>query len=161
NITNVAVACSTGATTYTVGGTVSGMVGTGLTLAICFSARGEYGCHAPQQISANGEFTLDSAFPAVYPEGGSHSLVEIVDQPTSPPQRCVISNATIIIQNANDTSVTVGCAGYAFVTNAADNTLSSYTIDATTGALTAIGPAMSTGTSPYATAGFDSFDGEN
>ena len=83
------------------------------------------------QVSANGAFTLDTVFPA----GHSGRTVAIVQQPSSPTQNCLISNAAVSIQNANDTSVTVSCAAYSYVTNAADNTLSSYSIDATTGAL--------------------------
>jgi len=159
NVTTVAVTCSTVATTYTVRGTVSGLVGTVLTLAICTPHHGLGGggayCTTPQQISANGEFTLDFASSAVVL---GHSYVEIAAQPTSPPQRCVFSNA--IIQNANDTSVTVSCVTiveFSYVTNAADNTLSSYRVDPTTGALAAIGTPTATGASPHAIVSLSNF----
>ena len=150
NITTVAVACST-VTGYTVGGTVSGLVGSGLTLAICTPHRGGSNCHSPLQVGANGAFTLDSSYSAGY--SGSDYVV-ITQQPSSPTQNCLISNAAVSIQNANDTSVTVSCTRFSYVTNAADNTLSSYSIDPTTGALAVVGTPIATGTSPYATVGF-------
>jgi len=153
NITNVAVACSTVAG-YTVGGTVSGLVGTGLTLGICtvvsYGGPHSIRCHDPKQVGGNGAFTLDSVYPAGY-SGLDH--VVIAQQPSSPTQICVISNANVSIQNANDTSVTLSCAEYSYVTNAADNTLSSYSVDATTGALAIIGTPIATGASPYAIVG--------
>ena len=48
---------------------------------------------------------------------------------------------------------------YSYVTNAADNTLSSYSVDATTGALAVIGAPTATGASPYAIVGFEYYDG--
>ena len=92
-------------------------------------------------------FTLDSAYPAGYL---GPDFVSITQQPSSPTQNCLLSTTTISIQNANDTSVTVSCTEYAYVTNAADNTLSSYSVDATTGALAAVGTPTPTGKSPYA-----------
>jgi 6-phosphogluconolactonase len=158
NITNVAVACST-AGTYTVSGTVSGLVGSGLTLAICVFPRGGPGWHAPncntlqKQVSANGAVTLATGF-ADY-SGGDY--VSIYEQPSSPPQDCVISNAAISLQAANDTGFAVACADhsvYSFVTNAADNTLSSYSVDETTGAVAVIGAPTAAGKSPHAILGF-------
>ncbi len=110
-------------------------------------------CNSPRQVGANGAFTLlDSVYPAGY-SGPDH--VSIAQQPSSPTQHCVIGNAAVSIQNANDTSVTVSCAGFAYVTNAADNTLSAYSIDATTGALAVIGTPTTTGASPYAIVGVE------
>jgi 6-phosphogluconolactonase (cycloisomerase 2 family) len=85
-------------------------------------------------------------------------FVGVTQQPSSPTQRCVVSNATINIQNANDTSVTVSCAAYSYVTNAADNTLSSYSVDATTGALAVIGAPTVAGAAPHAIVGFENYD---
>jgi 6-phosphogluconolactonase len=146
---------------YTVGGTVSGLLGSGLTLAICpppGNARNPpQPCHSLLQVSANGVFTLNSGYPASY-SGGDR--VVITQQPSSPTQRCWIFNAAVSIQNGNDTSVTVSCpAGYSYVTNAADNTVSSYSIDANTGALAVIGTQTRTGISPHAIVGFECCDG--
>jgi len=161
NVMNVTVTCETG---YTVGGTVSGLVGSGFTLEICTPnssnrAPGPPFCRNLKQIGANGTFTLDSGYPAGY---SGRDYVSIAQQPSSPPQDCVISNANISIQNANDTSVTVSCADhseYLYVTNAADNTLSSYSVDATTGAVAVIGAPTATGTSPYAIVGSQAYGG--
>jgi 6-phosphogluconolactonase len=143
---------------YTVGGTVSGLVGSGLTLATCTPPGGGGpglhvpSCPRPLQVGANGAFTLDSTYPAGY---SGRDFVVITQQPSSPTQHCVIGNAAVSIQNANDTSVTVSCAEYSYVTNAADNTLSSYSVDATTGALAAVGTPTATGTSPHAIVGLE------
>src|SRR5450432_4627028 len=57
NVTNVTVTCGNG---YTVGGTVSGLVGSGLVLAICrFRGGGagygaQYFCRSSLQVSGNG-----------------------------------------------------------------------------------------------------------
>jgi 6-phosphogluconolactonase (cycloisomerase 2 family) len=149
NVMSVKVTCGAG---YTVGGTVSGLVGSGLTLAICTLVRNGPGlhlpfCHNPQQVGADGAFTLGPVYPADYSGG---DFVFIDQQPTSPTQSCFISYPTIRIQNANDTSVTVSCTRFSYVTNAADNTLSAYSVDATTGALAAVGTPIATGASPQA-----------
>jgi 6-phosphogluconolactonase len=142
--------------TYTVGGTVSGLLGSGLTLVICNHAAGPGGgltfCHNQKQIGADGAFTLDSSYSA----GGSNfAYISITQQPSSPPQDCAIGNA--VVSASSDTSVTVSCADYLahfYVTNATDNTLLAYSIDATTGVAALIGGPTLTGASPYAIFGF-------
>jgi 6-phosphogluconolactonase (cycloisomerase 2 family) len=157
NVTTVAVACSTVAG-YTVGGTVSGLVGSDLTLAICTRPGNTHGvptpdsCSNKKHVSANGTYTLDTVYLADY---SGLDYVSIAQEPSSPPQRCVISNAAVSAQAANDTGFTVSCAGFSYVTNAADDTLSVYSIDATTGALAVIGTPTVTGDSPYATVGLE------
>jgi 6-phosphogluconolactonase (cycloisomerase 2 family) len=154
-VTNVKVSCISG---YTVGGTVSGLVGSELTLSICTRPIGTHGVPTPdictnlKQISADGTYSLDTVYLADY---SGLDYVSIAQQPSSPPQRCVISNAAVSAQVANDTGFTVSCAGFFYGTNAADNTLSAFSIDATTGALTVIGTPTVTGASPYATVGLD------
>jgi len=158
NVTNVDVTCASG---YTVGGTASGLVGSGLTLAICspiqYPTQHGPGCptHDELQIAANGAFTLNSDKLPGYPGGYDYDLIIITHQPSSPTQRCVISNSKVTLQNANDNSVTVSCATFLYVTNAADNTLSAYNVDANTGALTAIGTLTATGVSPHAILGIE------
>ena len=158
NVTNVTVSCSNVAG-YTVGGTVSGLVGSGLALAICrfHSHRthgGWYDCGSSVQITADGAFTLGPAFPPIYPSYPDR--VEITQQPSSPAQRCVVYNASGIREASNATGVMVACSGFAYVTNAADNTLSAYGVDATTGALAVVGTPIATGISPYAIVGTES-----
>ena len=137
---------------YAVGGTVSGLVGSALALAICKTrGRGQpYVCDSPLQVSANGAFTLGGAYAAMY-QGDDR--VEVTQQPYSPAQRCVVGNALIENQIATRTSLTVSCAEYSYVTNAADNTVSAYAVDATTGALAVVGTPMATGASPSAIVG--------
>src|SRR5262249_24079905 len=123
------------------------------TLAICVADYSHHlHCHGELQIGANGAFTLDSAYPAGY--SGVDSVI-IAQQPSAPTQRCLISNAKVSIQNANDNSVTVSCATFLYVTNAADNTLSSYSVDPTAGALTVIDTPTATGASPHAMLGIE------
>ena len=155
NVANVTVACSDVAG-YTVGGTVSGLVGSGLALAICrfHSHRvvgGFYDCGSSIQISVNGAFTLGPAFPAIYPDRPDR--VEVTQQPSSPAQRCVVYNASGSNQTANGTGVMVACSGFSYVTNAADNTLSVYGVDAATGALAVVGTPIAMGISPFAIVG--------
>jgi 6-phosphogluconolactonase len=144
--------------TYTVGGTVSGLVGSGLTLAICGEKyfRGSFFevCNSQRQVGANGAFTLDSVYPAGYSGG---DVVIVTQQPFSPPQNCLVNNAAVSIQAASGTGFTVACVvfnEYSYVTNAADNTLSAYLVDATTGALSVVGTPIATGASPHAIVGF-------
>jgi len=156
NVMNVTVTCGSG---YTVGGTVSGLVGSGLTLAICTLVHNGPGLHLPicndlKQVSADGTYTLDTVYPAGY-SGGDY--VSITQQPSSPTQNCAISNAAISTQAVNDTGFTLSCAVFAYATNAADHTLSTYRIDATTGALQTVGTPTPTGTSPYATVGVETY----
>jgi len=156
NVTNVDVTCVSG---YTVGGTVSGLVGSGLTLAICTLVHNGPGLHLPicnnlKQVSADGTYTLDTVYPAGY-SGGDY--VSITQQPSSPTQNCVISNAAISTQAVNDTGFALSCAEFAYATNAADHTLSTYRIDANTGAMQAVGTPTNTGTSPYATIGVETY----
>ena len=150
NVTNVSVTCQSG---FTVSGTVSGLVGSGLTLATCM-----YGRHGPggggpaicinqRRVGANGTFTFNVVLPSSY-----SGFVSITQQPSSPTQRCAISNAGISIQTVSGAGFTVACTGYAYVTNGADNTLSAYSIDPTTGALALLGTPIATGTSPSAAA---------
>jgi len=149
NVTNVLVTCEA---VYTVGGTVSGLVGSGLVLQLhSFDILDgpEYD-GSPLQINADGAFTLDGVFPAT-PD--PPEFVVVKQQPSSPTQPCVVENAQVNIQSANDTSVAVACSEFSYVTNAADNTVSTYRVDATTGALVAVGAPTATGRSPYAVVG--------
>ena len=152
NVTNVQVTCGAG---YTVGGTVSGLVGSGLVLQIENTqlpndpSDPDY-IGSPLPVDTDGTFTLDSVYPAMFSGG---DFVKITQQPSSPTQRCLVENAGISIQSANDTSVAVACSEFAYVTNAADNTVSAYRVDATTGALLAVGTPTATGKSPYAVVG--------
>jgi 6-phosphogluconolactonase len=152
NVTNVQVSCEAG---YTVGGTVSGLAGSGLVLQI-----GEIDGYYPHEleyvdgtalpVNTDGAFTLDAVYPSKF---SGPDFVVVSQQPSSPKQNCVAENSRINTQGANDTSVAVVCSEFSYVANAADNTLSAYRVDATTGALLAVGTPIATGKSPYAVAG--------
>ena len=93
NVTNVAVACTT--TTYSIGGTVSGLSGTGLVL------QDNGGDNLA--VTANGSFT----FPTKVASGGAYA-VTVKTQPSSPAQTCVVTNGAGTA-SANVTNVTVAC----------------------------------------------------
>lgn len=79
NVTNVLVTCSTG--TVTIGGTVVGLVGTGLTL--------QNNGGSNLSITGNGPFTFATAVTV-----GSAYLVTVLAQPTSPVQTCTVTNGS-------------------------------------------------------------------
>lgn len=94
NITNVAITCSV--TTYTVGGTVSGLVGTGLVL--------QNNAGNNLAVTENGAFT----FTTPVASGGAYT-VTVLAQPAGPAQTCFVVNGTGTI-GANVTDVTITCA---------------------------------------------------
>jgi 6-phosphogluconolactonase (cycloisomerase 2 family) len=130
-----------------------------LTLGICRGVPEHHGeiCPILVGVQGNGAFTLYSGDPTTY----SGYFVRVTQQPTAPAQRCVVTNTTTAINDLLSAGITVSClAEFAYVSNAADNTLSTYRVDPVTGALTAFGPPVPTGVSPGATAGFQYvFDG--
>ena len=82
--------------TYSVGGTVSGLSGSGLVL--------QDNSGDNLAVSANGAFT----FPTALASGGGYN-VSVLVQPGSPTQTCVASNAVGSIAAANVTNVAVAC----------------------------------------------------
>ncbi len=137
--------------THTVGGTVSGLLGSGLTLQLYQQGYGAKPVFIsnPLEINANGAFV----FGEVFPDHIRTAYVELKHQPVSPAQECVVRDGTVNVQTANVTNIDVVCGEFAYVTNAGDDSLSAYTIDATTGALLAVGTPIATGTSPFAIVG--------
>ncbi len=103
NVTSIQVACFTTSQTFTVGGTISGLAGTGLVL------QDNSGDNLP--ISKNGIFT----FPTPIPSGSSFSVTAF-SQPASPTQTCVVTggggtasaNITGVLVNCTTTTFTVG-----------------------------------------------------
>jgi len=95
NVTSVVVTCGSTAS-YTVGGTVAGLAGTGLVL------RNNGGTGLP--VSGNGTFT----FPGTIVSGGSYA-VTVLTQPTSPAQSCAVTNGVGTVAGANVTNITVTC----------------------------------------------------
>ena len=93
NVTNVQVTCAT--TTYTIGGSVSGLSGTGLVL------QDNGGDNL--SISGNGSFTFKTAI-----NSGSKYDVTVLTQPSSPTQACTVTNGSGTA-SANVTNVQVAC----------------------------------------------------
>jgi len=101
NVTAIQVACFTTSVTFTVGGTVSGLAGTGLVL------QDNSGENLP--IAKNGSFT----FPTAIPNGSSFS-VTVFSQPVSPSQTCAVTGGGGTA-SANITCVLVNCTTATFV----------------------------------------------
>ncbi len=125
---------------YTVGGTVTGMRGSGLVLQ-------DNGGDS-LTFSSNGTFTFTSGID----QGGAYS-VTVKTQPSG--QTCSVHNGSGTIGTADISNVIVNCTGpgrYAYVANQTANTISAYAIDAASGALTPIAgsPFAATGTTPVA-----------
>ena len=94
DIVIVEIACANN--TFTVGGSVSGLAGTGLVL--------QYNGANNLTISANGSFTF-----ATSAQRGSNYTVTILTQPTAPAQTCDVSNGVGTNINGNITAVQVTC----------------------------------------------------
>ena len=86
--------------TFTVGGTVSGLVGFGLVLEL---VGGTF--PTPLRINGNGAFTF--AFPRLF--GGNPYEVRVRTQPSNPAQVCTVTNGAGTIAAANVTDVEVQC----------------------------------------------------
>src|SRR5580698_8837231 len=144
NVTDIEVICKAG---FTVGGKVSGLVGSGLVLQI-YDRYQDYYVGNPVNVTANGTFTLDSVYAA---NTATEEFVRVTHQPTSPTQHCVVGDAAPInIQSADITDIAVLCTDFSYVANAGDNTVSTFTVAATSGKLAAVGAPVATGTTPKA-----------
>jgi trimeric autotransporter adhesin len=95
NVTSVAVTCSTGS--FSVGGTVSGLSGTGLVL------RNNGGDDLP--IASNGTFTFATELAS-----GSAFAVAVATQPSRPSQTCTVADASGTIAGSDVRTVKVSCA---------------------------------------------------
>jgi 6-phosphogluconolactonase (cycloisomerase 2 family) len=125
-VTNIAVSCQSNI--YSASGTVSGLKGAGLTLAINGTST--------LPVSANGAFN----FPPDLLADGTDYVIAAATQPTG--QSCIVPNGAGTVAGASIAGVTVICAAPAFVYGAGGhgNDVLAYSISFTTGALTAIGP---------------------
>ena len=129
--------------TFTIGLTVTGLAGAGLTL------RNNGG--AALAVTSDGAFT----FSGTVASGASYN-VTIEAQPTAtPPQTCAVASGTGTVGNAN-VVVSVTCrakpASFVYVAAAALDGIAAFAVDANTGALTPIAgsPFATTGASPQA-----------
>jgi 6-phosphogluconolactonase len=85
-----------GAATYTLGGTVSGLAGAGLVV--------QNNGASNRSIAGNGSFVFSSSLK----KDATYS-VSVSTQPSSPSQTCAVSNASGTVSNANVTNVSVTC----------------------------------------------------
>ena len=129
NITNVAVSCTgSGWTTYSVGGTVSGLSGT-----VVLQDNGGDNL----SVSANGPFTFATPL-----AGGAAYNVTVKTNPTG--QTCTVASGSGTIAAANITNVAVSCTANSATTgsddfNRADGSLGANWTDISDGGL-AISP---------------------
>ena len=93
-VTNVALTCTTN--TYTVGGTIKGLAGSGLVL--------QDNAGDDLAISSNGAFTF-----ATKVASGVNYAVTVKTQPGSPSQTCAVGTGSGAIANGNISNVTVTC----------------------------------------------------
>ena len=94
NVTNVSVVCVT--TTFTVGGTVSGLTGSGLML--------QNNTGDDLVVAADGSFTFATALA----DGSTYSIT-VLTQPATPGQTCTASNANGTITNAVVADIAITC----------------------------------------------------
>lgn len=94
NVANVAITCTT--STYTVGGTISGLTGSGLALRL-------NGGTALSVTTGSANFV----FPAV--ASGTSYTVTVGTQPSNPAQNCTVTNGAGTVGAANITTVAVNC----------------------------------------------------
>jgi 6-phosphogluconolactonase len=125
---------------YTVGGTVTGVRGSGMVI--------EDNSGNALTVVGNGTFQFASGID----QGGAYS-VTITTQPSG--QTCVVRNGAGTIGTADIDNVVITCSLpglYAYVANMSSNSISAFAIDASTGALTPVAdsPFASAGTTPVA-----------
>jgi hypothetical protein len=99
NVTGIAITC---VNSFTIGGNVTGLVGTGLVLQ---DNKGDN-----YTVTANGAFTFKTQLPT-----GTAYAVTVFSQPTSPAQTCALAQGTDSgTATANVTSVVVNCKAVTF-----------------------------------------------
>ena len=121
NVTSVLVACTT--VTYTIGGTVSGLSGTGLVLQDNGGNNLSVGAGATT-------FTFTTALAS----GGAYS-VTVLTQPSSPAQTCVVTGGSGTA-SANVTSIRVACTTTPVTLSASSLNLGSVAVGDTSAAKT-------------------------
>jgi hypothetical protein len=99
NVTNVAINCQS--SSFTVGGSVSGLEGTGLVLQL--NGDGDL------PIDGNGVFTFETQLAS-----GSQYRVNIAAQPANPTQVCTVASGAGTIGSTNVANVRVTCAASTF-----------------------------------------------
>jgi 6-phosphogluconolactonase (cycloisomerase 2 family) len=136
-VTNIAVTCTTN--TYSVGGSVSGLTGTGLVLQL------NGGQDLP--MNADGDFV----FPTKIASGAQYA-VTVKDQSSTYREVCQASNANGTIGGSAISSVTITCtvvSGFVYVTTGMYGDISTYGLQQD-GTLTSLGSTVSVGVLPQA-----------
>ncbi len=100
NVSDVQVNCTT--STFTVGGTIQNLLGSGLIL------RNNGGDDLTP--TASGRFTFATAIAS-----GTDYRIEIAQQPTAPSQTCAIENPTGAVTDGNVTDVRINCTTNGFL----------------------------------------------
>lgn len=138
NVANVAVTCATN--TYSIGGTLSGLIaGPGLSVVLQNNGSDNL------TLTGDGAFTFASqvATAAAY-------NVTVQAQPAH--QTCSVSNGAGTVANSDVTGIGVACVAnpqFVYVANGGDNTVSAFSINTSTGALTPVpGSPFVAGASP-------------
>lgn len=130
NVASVIVSCTTNF--YTVGGSVNGLVGSGLVLQTNGSNN--------VSVSSSGNYVLSTL------ASGSNYTVTVMTQPSSPAQTCVVANGTGMVTTANVGNVAITC------------TTNSYAISGSVSGLSGAGLVLQTnGANPVAIAGSGSY----
>jgi 6-phosphogluconolactonase len=140
-VDNITVVCAV--SQFTVGGSISGLRGTGLIL------RDNSSDDLP--VSSNGAFVFTNPVAS----GAAYS-VSIVSQPSNPTQNCVLlaGSAAGTVSSGNIAAVSVVCASagrFAYVTDEQNNQIYGFTIDGGSGALAPVP------NSPFAAPTFPTF----
>lgn len=94
DVTDLAVTCVTD--TFTIGGTVTGLEGTGLVLRLDGDAT--------LAVSTDGAFEFAMAL-----EDGAAYVVDVATQPSEPPQRCTVVDGEGTVAGADVTDIAVTC----------------------------------------------------
>jgi 6-phosphogluconolactonase (cycloisomerase 2 family) len=153
-VISASISCTTN--TYVVGGTVTGLpnplTGNQLILSdngtdsLTLGANGAFQFAIP--VASNGTYAVTvTTQPGFLTQLGNLTQTQYV---------CNVTGATGTVINAPINSVVVTCIqpdGFAYVTNASDNTVTDFVIDANTGALLPFGTAA-TGTTPTSVTAF-------
>ena len=151
DVTSVSVVC---VTAVSIGVSVSGLVGQGLTLELI--TRGNPGVTPDVlqelAISGNGHFVFPTPVPSGHDNIGYSYLLHVKQQPVTPVQSCGASARYVAPVGTTVPDVRIACAEFVYVAHASDNTLSAFSIDATTGTIASSGLPKETGLSPSAIA---------
>ena len=138
------IACdaSLGPSRYTVGGSVTGLAGSGLVLQL--------NSGDDLSISSSGSFVFSSGL-----DNGAAYSVTIKTQPANPAQTCTVRGGSGTIEQAEVANVSVTCQGpghFAYVANLLSNNISAYALNSSTGVLTPVAgsPYSASGTAPTA-----------